>query len=92
MALIISIALQISELVFDGEEKPWSANIKRGVLNMLQVNLKQHGRTDMNEETRLLNGVEAVQTPENDFFTCQEVRNIGTYDGSSLNIAFSAHA
>jgi hypothetical protein len=62
----------ISELVFDGEEKPWSANIKRGVLNMLQVNLKQHGRTDMNEETRLLNGVEAVQTPENDFFTCQE--------------------
>jgi len=32
----------INDIVFDGIEKPWSANIKRGILNLLQVNLKKH--------------------------------------------------
>lgn len=31
----------ISEVVFDGEEQPWSANIKRGILNTLQINLNK---------------------------------------------------
>jgi hypothetical protein len=62
----------ITDIVFDGQEKPWSANIKRGVLNMLQVNLKQHGRTDLSEEQRLLNGAQEPETLEDDFFTCQE--------------------
>ena len=65
--------MQISDIVFDGQEKPWSANIKRGVLNMLQVNLKQHGRTDLSEEQRLLNGAQEPETLEDDFFACQEV-------------------
>jgi hypothetical protein len=62
----------ISDITFDGEEKPWSANLKRGVMNMLQVNLKQHGRTDLSEEQRLLNGAQEPATLEDDFFTCQE--------------------
>jgi len=62
----------ISEIVFDGQEKPWSANLKRGVMNMLQVNLKQHGRTDLSEEQRLLNGAQEPATLTDDFFTCQE--------------------
>jgi hypothetical protein len=37
----------ISDVVFDGREQPWSANIKRGVMNMLQVNLQQRQRTDL---------------------------------------------
>jgi hypothetical protein len=31
----------ISEVVFDGEEQPWSANIKRGILNTIQINLNK---------------------------------------------------
>ena len=67
--------LQISELTFDGEEKPWTANVKRGVINMLQVNLKQHARTDMGEEQLLLNGGQEPINKYNDFFAVQEVND-----------------
>jgi hypothetical protein len=35
----------IQNVVFDGEEQPWSANIKRGIINMLQVNIQQQHQT-----------------------------------------------
>lgn len=31
----------INNLEFDGSDKPWSANIKRSILNLLQVNMKK---------------------------------------------------
>jgi len=45
----------VHDVVFDQQEDPWSANIKRGVLNLLQVNLQQQRRVDTAEETRLTN-------------------------------------
>lgn len=62
----------VKDIVFDGEEQPWSANIKRAVLNMIQVNLKQHGRTDLSEEQLLLNGPQEPISKEYDFFAVQE--------------------
>jgi very-short-patch-repair endonuclease len=32
----------VHDISFEQGEQPWSANIKRGVLNLLQVNLKEH--------------------------------------------------
>jgi len=45
----------VRDVEFDSKEDPWSANIKRGVLNLLQVNLQQHRRQDAPEESRLTN-------------------------------------
>lgn len=62
----------ISNVVFDGREEAWSANIKRGILNMLQVNLHRHGATDLAEEATTLNKIEKSETPEYDFYTVME--------------------
>jgi hypothetical protein len=53
----------VRDVEFDSKEEPWSANIKRGVLNLLQVNLQQHRRIESNEESTLLN---ARGRPEED--------------------------
>jgi phage gp36-like protein len=42
---------------FEDGEQPWSANIKRGILNMLQVNLKEHQRVET-EEASLQNTIQ----------------------------------
>jgi hypothetical protein len=46
----------ISDVVFEKTEQPWSANIKRGVINMLQVNLKQTNQIET-EESRWSNQI-----------------------------------
>jgi hypothetical protein len=62
----------ISDVVFEGIEEAWSANIKRGVLNMLQVNLFQHKATDLTEEALVNNRIMKTETPEQDFFRVME--------------------
>jgi HEAT repeat protein len=62
----------VSQLQFENDEPTWAANIKRAIINMLQVNLKQHGRTDLEEENRLHNNVRDPKDYTNDFFTAYE--------------------
>jgi hypothetical protein len=62
----------IRDLVFDGREKTWSANIKRGIVQMLQVNLKKHEATDLSEEAIVQNRISDTDTPNKDFFTVME--------------------
>lgn len=47
----------IHDIVFERTEDAWSANIKRAVMDMLQVNLKEQSSTD-NTEMRLLNAID----------------------------------
>jgi len=59
----------IRDIVFDGEEQPWSANIKRGILNTLQINLNKEQQVhDVPERLRydieIEDNVESFKTIE----------------------------
>lgn len=62
----------VEDVVFDGQEQPWSANIKRGILNLLQVNLNKRNEINLSEEARLSNSIPSTANEEFDFFTTQE--------------------
>jgi hypothetical protein len=61
----------IHDIVFDRTEEAWSANIKRGVLNMLQVNLKEQSSTD-NTEMKLLNAIDTDDRKSPRFYRVME--------------------
>lgn len=60
----------ITEVTFDGEEQPWSANVKRAILNMIQLNLHKIRRVDRPSETDL--ALEDSVEHDNEFFTVME--------------------
>jgi len=62
----------VHDVVFERTEMPWSSNIKRGVLNLLQVNLKEHRRVDTSEEQRLSNIVRSEETDASFFRSMEE--------------------
>jgi hypothetical protein len=59
----------VSELVFDGEERAWSANIKKGIINMLQVNLAKKNQIKLSQEAHLLSRLPEQESM--DFFATQ---------------------
>jgi len=56
----------VHDVVFDAQEDPWSANIKRGVLNLLQVNLQQQRRLDTQEDAKLTNSRRTSRSGEDE--------------------------
>ncbi|RCN42163.1 von Willebrand factor type D domain protein [Ancylostoma caninum] len=58
----------VSELYFHNHDETWSMNVKRSIVNMLQLNLHKMGRTD---ETKL-ERYENVRDVDNDYFTANE--------------------
>lgn len=62
----------ISDIVFDGIEQPWSANIKRGIFNLLQVNLGRQGQIQNSETLNLNEFSSNTFSPQMDFFRVME--------------------
>ncbi|VDM76861.1 unnamed protein product, partial [Strongylus vulgaris] len=58
----------VSELQFHNNDETWSMNLKRSIINMLQLNLHKMGRTDETEMERYEN----VHELKNDYFTVNE--------------------
>ncbi|KHJ98709.1 lipoprotein amino terminal region [Oesophagostomum dentatum] len=58
----------VSELQFHENDETWSKNVKRSIVNMLQLNLHKMGRTDETDMERYEN----VRDIKNDYFTATE--------------------
>jgi hypothetical protein len=62
----------IQEVLHDQADETWSMNIKRGILNLFQVNLHQQGQTDNSEDMKLTNTIASSQLGEAKFFRVME--------------------
>jgi hypothetical protein len=62
----------LTNVVFDGIEQPWSANIKRGALNLLQVNIQRRDLIETSAEALSFNEVRSDIQPNKDFYRVME--------------------